>query len=159
AGTPLSDVAQISGAGSEANLINNSSTASATVLAPTIDLSVYQYEYVYYPYCYCPGGTVQIQLGFSNNGNSTAQGVTITDTLPTGFTHVANSDYGWCYTCSSFSTIPVVTGNQIVYSLGDLTSSGSGSINFYAQIDPNASPGTVTNLVQISGTGNDTNLA
>jgi len=86
-----------------------------------------------------PGGNVVYTVTYTNTGNATATGLTITDPVPTGFTFISSPD------CSE-------SGGTITCSVADLAAGGSGSVQFTLQATaPTADP--TTNTATISGTG------
>lgn len=77
---------------------------------------------------------------------TTATGVSIVDTLPTGLT----------FNPTGSTTPSNQTGNQLTWDIGTLSAEQTGSITVCVTVDGNATVGNVlTNSITISGTGED----
>ncbi|QDT70562.1 Serine-aspartate repeat-containing protein E precursor [Planctomycetes bacterium MalM25] len=92
-----------------------------------------------------PGDALQYTVTVTNNGPTTATGVTLTDTLPTGVTYASGS------TSVAGETVTGTPGNPTVTStIGTLTNGQSAIITINATIDNDAS-GTLTNTAVTAG--------
>jgi len=106
---------------------------------------------------YAPGDTVQFRVTVNNSGNSTATNVVVSDTLPAGFTFVANScqpSVGTCVLTPAFS-----------WTVGNLAPGASATATYSALIGANVPAGNnvCINYVNTAsfnsgnaGTGSDT---
>ncbi|WP_066967495.1 DUF11 domain-containing protein [Microbulbifer sp. Q7] len=93
-----------------------------------------------------PTDTLIYTLTYANDGNATAEGVVITETLPPNTTFdPANSTTGW-----------VQNGDTLSYAVGSLTAGEQGSITFAVTIDYPISPTVLSteNTVLITDNGN-----
>ncbi len=120
---------------------DNTST-DVDVLVSTADLGVTKTDL---PDPVVAGTGLAYTLAVVNNGPSTATGVTVVDTLPSGVTlQSATPSQGSCSTA----------GNVVTCTLGVLAPSGTAGITLTAEVDP-AATGTLTNTVTVSGDGTD----
>src|SRR5262249_8985745 len=104
-----------------------------------------------------PGGQLQLFIYFANLGNETAEGVTLTETLPTGTSYVTSN--GGCGACGSFSGVPnLIEGNQLIFNLGSLNWAGTGYIYLTLQLGSGLQPGTTLDeIANLTGTGTEAN--
>ncbi len=79
-----------------------------------------------------PGDTITYKLAYQNSSANEATGVELTDRLPSGVTYVAGSCSGSC----------TVSGSDVVWDLGTLAKSASGSHTLQVSIPANAAFGT-----------------
>lgn len=109
------------------------------------------------------GGDLFVEVDFANDGNLSANAVTIQDTLPANTTYFT-TDVLTCTGCSNSASTPSsVSSSQIVYRLGTLAPQAAGMVRFTLQISPTAPVGsTLTNQAVIAddpGSGPEQNLA
>ena len=140
AGSPLSNVASVSGGG-QTDTSNDSATDSTTVTAAA-DLTLA----ISHAGSFTQGQTGAIYtLTASNSGGTTSGAVTITDTLPNGLTPTAASGSGW--SCS-------VGGQTATCTRSDGLAASSSYPDLTLTVDVAASAsGTLTNLGVVSGGG------
>ena len=85
------------------------------------------------------GGTIVYTITFENRGSANATGVTVTDSIPTGLTFVSATGGG------------VLSGTDVVWTIGDLAIGGVGEVEATFTVDTGLSDGTVlTNTVTIA---------
>jgi uncharacterized repeat protein (TIGR01451 family) len=141
-GTTLSNTATISSATADPNTANNSATET-TAVNPAADLAITKADStdpvkVRQPLTY--------RLTVTNSGPSSATGVTVTDTLPSGVTFgSASASQG---SCSGTSTVTCA--------LGTLGNGASATVTI--TVTPTAT-GTLTNTASVQGTEADPNTA
>lgn len=85
-----------------------------------------------------PGGTVIYTLIVTNTSKIIAQDVSVRDTLPIGFSYVASSTTG--------ASEPTVTGQNIVWSLGNLDPDAVVTITYQAKTDSSLQEGKYPNV-------------
>jgi uncharacterized repeat protein (TIGR01451 family) len=124
---------------------NNSASASTTVDA-NVDLSITK---VGDTDRVTAGGDLTYTLVVSNDGPSSATGVTVTDTLPDSLSFDSGS-----------STVGTVTndGNEVTVDIGTLAPGGTAEITLNTSVLVTAS-GTISNTATVSGTETDTDPA
>lgn len=71
-----------------------------------------------------PGNTLTYTISYNNQTSSTLSNVQITDPLPSGTS----------FTAGSASNNGTFDGTQVIWSLGDISPGGSGSVNFRATV-------------------------
>ena len=150
-GTLFTNTIQICQNEADVSPDNNQASATASVIAPVFDVSVQKFlsGYCYnYPgnICEFPQGTlVDYYLSYANNSNTLAPNVKLTDTLPFD---------GAEFVSTSVPTGMVQSGNQLIWSLGDLTSGYSSyynNIRVTLRVPINATPGSLfTNTAEIN---------
>jgi uncharacterized repeat protein (TIGR01451 family)/CSLREA domain-containing protein len=119
-------------------------TAVETTTVTVTDLAVTQSDS---PDPVTVGANLTYTLVVTNNGPSLATGVILTDTLPASVTYVsANSTQG---TCSKGS-------GTVTCSLGNLANGANATVNLV--VIP-ITPGTLNNIVQVTGNEADSNLS
>ncbi|MEM9352256.1 MAG: SdrD B-like domain-containing protein [Planctomycetota bacterium] len=124
----------------EIDLSNNTDDAVTTV-TPRIDLTVQKIDS---QDPVEPGAVFSYTITAVNNGPSNATGVTLTDTLPPEVMFV------------SASQTPVsASGDQIVFSVGDLARGGQTSVTVDVRVDP-AFVGQLLNTVEVAGNETET---
>ncbi len=134
-----------SGTTSDPNLTNNTAT-TATAVGAAADLSVTQTDA---PDPVLAGQNVTYVVSVSNAGTSTADLVTVVDTLPGGTTHASAGGTGW--SCSHSSG--VVTCTRPSLAVGSAP-----TITIVATVSPSVASGTVlTNNVSVSALTGDPN--
>ncbi len=141
----LVNAATVSGTETETNLNNNTDQVSTTV-QPRIDLAIIKADS---PDPVVAGGSLTYTLSVVNNGPSTATGVTVTDTLPTGLTYQ-----------SATTTQGTVnrSGNTVTASVGQLASGATATVTILVTVDA-ATLGTITNVATVTGNETETNTA
>jgi len=106
-----------------------------------------------------PDQQVTYEIFWKNEGALTANNVLITDTLPISLTYVSSIVESCTPYCTPFQVDPVISGNIVAWSLGDVQPAVYGYIYLTVQVDPQATPGsTIINTAQasISPTETDT---
>jgi uncharacterized repeat protein (TIGR01451 family) len=137
-GNVLTNVVQILSTDTEITTTSNLYTHTTTVVTPTQDMSIYKWA----SGTLLPGNQIQYILSYSNQGNSPAHDITITDTLPVSVTYLGHSAPG-------FTT--VVTGSTVVVTQALVNAGASGLITLTVRITDSAQAGQVmTNVAQIS---------
>ncbi len=112
----------------ETNTSNNNSTATFTTSCENPDvLTTKKVEVA--SGSYMPGQTVKYTLTYKNQGAGTANGVVVTDTLPTQVTYIANSSVS-----SPDIGQPIVNGNKLTWNIGTLAPNAGGTITIYVKI-------------------------
>ncbi|MFL5737671.1 MAG: hypothetical protein ACJ76P_10065 [Actinomycetota bacterium] len=120
---PLSNTATVSSDVSDPSNANNISTASTTV-SPRADLAVTASDSVD---PVTAGNNLTYTLNVTNNGPSTATGVTLSDAVPTGTSYVsASPSQGSCSQAAG----------TVTCSLGSLANGASASIALTVHVDP-----------------------
>ena len=131
--------------GSDANNTDNSDQLVTTVVAQP-DLGISKSDGGLTP---APGQTIAYTLTYSNSGNQTATGVTITETLPanTSF-NAAASSAGWSQVGGS---------TQYTFDAGTLTTNAQQNVTFAVTVDDPLPNGvsSVTNNVSIGDDGSN----
>ncbi len=94
-------------------------------------------------------GSLTYTITVTNNGPSTATGVVVSDTLPSGLTFTSAS--------SSVGTVSNA-GNAVTANIGNLASNAVATITINATVDAGAS-GTLSNTATVSAAESDTNSA
>jgi uncharacterized repeat protein (TIGR01451 family) len=95
------------------------------------------------PLAASPGNRVIYTISYRNTGNATANGVTITDPVPTGFTFVPGSSSPSC----------VLGGSTVTCTIGTLAAGASGSVNIAMTANnPFTGSNPTTNTATIQGT-------
>ncbi len=96
-----------------------------------------------------PGDLLVYTLTYRNNGNQTATGVVVTETVPAHTVFVAaSSSAGW--SCADGSP----AGTTCTYTIGTLASGTGGTLDFAVQVD-NPVPAEVTQIVNTVVIGDD----
>ncbi len=128
----------------ETNLTNNISGGTLTKVAcPPADLSVTKTG----PGVAKIGDTIVYRVSVKNKGAGPAGNVTVTDTIPTGFTYVPSLSSPFC----------TQNGGTIVCNNGNLASQIETSMSLAFLISPAAACGTVNNTVVTRTTSADSN--
>ena len=127
-------------ASKEVDLSNNTDTAVTTVV-PKIDLTVTKTDS---QDPVEPGATFSYTITAINNGPSDATGVTLTDTLPEEVTYLGASQAA------------SVSGDTVVFAIGNLASGGSKSVTVQVKVDEGF-VGQLLNTVVVSGNETETN--
>jgi uncharacterized repeat protein (TIGR01451 family) len=102
------------------------------------------------PSAAAPGSTITYTLNYGNSSTATssATGIQLTDTLPSGVTYTSG--------CVAPTCSVSADGRTLVWDLGDLEPGASGSVSFTATIAPDLPYGTVvTNNAEIDSAEND----
>ncbi|HVW67206.1 MAG TPA: DUF11 domain-containing protein [Candidatus Peribacteraceae bacterium] len=93
------------------------------------------------------GNTISYSLIAKNNGPATAQNVNVTDAIPAGLSYLPGQSDGRCSQ----------QGNNVVCSLGSMTSGQQTSINLTFQSSQQTTCGPLTNVANISTTTQESN--
>ena len=134
AGT-LTNTATVTGSPADPNSANNTSAETTSVNAADLSL-----KKVGFPDPVFAGENLTYLLTVTNNGPSTATGITLSDTLPLGVTFVsANASQG---------TGCNLTGGKVNCSLGSLTSGSTATVTILAAAPLIA--GTLTNMATVT---------
>ena len=142
----ISNVATVSGSGTDPISANNSATAVTTV-SSSIDLAVD----ISGPANVARGTNAVYTITVSNNGPSTAHNVSVADPTPSGLVFVSNSgDCTTAFPCSFASLAPGVQKQ--------ITATFSVPVS-YSDVDPIANTATVTADENDSATANNTDTA
>ncbi|HXI14272.1 MAG TPA: choice-of-anchor Q domain-containing protein [Thermoanaerobaculia bacterium] len=128
----ITNTAGVSATNGDTNTANDSASTTAT-LAPDSDLSVTKSG----PASFTPGTNITFNIVATNNGPSTATGVTLTDPTPSGLTFVSAT--GAC-------------ANGFPCALGTLTPGQSLPVSVTYAVPSGYTPTTVSNTVTISPT-------
>jgi uncharacterized repeat protein (TIGR01451 family) len=121
-------------------LENNTATAEVFAIKP--DLSVSST----WPTAALPGSEFEYTITYSNVGRGDAEGVVVTDTLPSGVTFVSSTP----------APDSSSTANTKVWTIGDLAAGASGTITVRVRINNDILTNTqLNNTVSISGTTPD----
>ena len=96
------------------------------------------------------GTLITYTLAYTNSGNNTATGVSLTDLIPTGTTYVADSGKwnGAAQTDGTGDDVFSITGSTITAAIGSVGQNVSGEIKFTVQVDATTAPGFLTNTAQ-----------
>lgn len=137
---PYLNTATVSAAEADPVLANNTSSIGTAPVAQS-DLAVTKTASSNTPNV---GTTVTFTLLAANNGPSDATGVSVTDTLPSGYTYVSDTG-GGAYNAG--------TG---LWSIGNLASGTTATLDIAAQVNAG---GTYLNSASITGTEPDPDLA
>lgn len=149
-GSPsISNTASVTGTSSDANLANNTATATTTVSgAAAADVSVFKHQ----PGAGNPGGTVDFAIDVYNNGPSAAANVLVTDPTPAGLQFVSN--IGACTTPFP-CTIPSIAPGalQVIIARYKVTAGvGAPITNTVTVSSPTSDPNPANNTSQASFT-------
>lgn len=139
----LVNSATVSGSETETNLGNNTDQVSTTV-QPRIDLAIIKADS---PDPVVAGEQLTYTLSVVNNGPSTATGVTVVDTLPSGITYQSAT--------ASQGTVNQ-SGSTVTVSVGELASGATATVTIVTTVDP-ATRGSVTNTATVTGNETETN--
>jgi uncharacterized repeat protein (TIGR01451 family) len=137
-GTKISNTATIA-ASNNLDLQNVQSTAWVYIDTSHYNLSIEKNGEWGRP---VPGGALEYQLTYRNNGNISANPVLITSTLPANTTFTGS----WYYDSSGQHIVTptlVVQGKYVVWKIGKLDNGYYGSLNIHLDIDAAAEPGAV----------------
>ncbi|HEX5362447.1 MAG TPA: DUF11 domain-containing protein [Fluviicoccus sp.] len=100
------------------------------------------------------GTLITYTLAYTNSGNNTATGVTLTDVIPAGTTYVAGSGKWNGATQTDAVGAPddvfSITGSTITAAIGSVGQNVSGEIKFTVQVDSSTAPGFLNNTAQFS---------
>ncbi len=133
------------------NLANNTSTVTTPITVPivqqaTTDVSIVKSAV---PNPVNVGGTLTYTLVVTNNSLTTATGVKVVDTLPTGF----------IYQTESGATTVTIVGNTLTLTLGSLASQGGMDTITVTGVVTSAAASTITNTAVVSSNEPDANPA
>ncbi|MCC9601588.1 DUF11 domain-containing protein [Stieleria sp. JC731] len=141
----ITNTASVTADAGETDTSNNSDSVDVTAtpeadltVAKTVDSANAQ-----------AGDTLVYTITITNDGISTAEGVTAADVLPSGLTFVsANTPGGETVTTN---------GQTVSVDVGDIVASGTFTFTINASVD-NTAPATVTNTVSVQTTTGETDL-
>jgi len=140
----LTNTVTVAGSQADPNLSNNTSTVTTPVVA-SADLSLVKTASAAQVK---PGDPLTYTFNVGNLGPSNATGVTIVDTLPTGFTYSsANGDLS-----------ATVNGQTLTLTIANLAAGATTSVTVSGTVASTAS-GTLTNTATVSAAQADPNLA
>lgn len=141
--SPVANTARVTSSVFDPDTADNLSTASTTV-GPAADLRLS--KTVNQPTANV-GDVLTYTLTATNDGPSTATGVTITDTLPSGLqiTATPTASQGAC----------TVTGQTVTCALGSIANGDSETATIQARVRPTASSSTLGNVATVTGTRPD----
>lgn len=142
----LANTASVTSTNFDTDLSNNSATDTESAVAPKVDLALAKTTTATAIHA---GDTVTYTLTVTNAGPSTATGVVITDTLPTGLTFVSATGGG------------VAAGSTVTWSLAaPLAPLGTASVDLTVKVaDDQVDPFTNTATVTSAAGETDTNPA
>ena len=129
------------------DLSNNLATV-ATDVTGSADLSITKLDS---PDPVIAGNSLTYTIVVTNNGPSTAEDVTITDTLPAGTTFVSGVNGNGQQVCA------LVQSATVVCDLDDLEPGATATVYLTVQVEPSVPPGTLTNTVQVASATSDPN--
>jgi len=133
------------------NLANNVTSDNATAV-PTADLALTKTH----TGTVVAGGTVTYNLGVTNNGPSDDPGpLTITDTMPAGFTYVPGTTTPW--TCAATGTATTGQTLTCTYPGGLVTGATAPALAVTASVDPSVPASTPVNTAVVTGGAVDPN--
>lgn len=141
----LVNSATVSGNETETTLTNNTDQLSTTV-QPRIDLVIFKADS---PDPVVAGSPLTYTLSVTNNGPSTATGVTVVDTLPAGVTYQSAT--------ATQGTVSA-SGSTVTASVGQLAGGASATVTILVNVAP-ATRGTITNTATVTGNETETNSA
>jgi uncharacterized repeat protein (TIGR01451 family) len=146
AGSTITNTAQVSSATADGNPGNNSATATATI-ATEADLAVTKTG----PATVTAGADATYTISVTNAGPSDAQGVALTDAVPTGTTFVSETHpAGW------MCTDPSGAGGTLSCTLATLPAGGSATFQLALAVPSGAVGGTrIANTARVSSTTAD----
>ncbi|MDY7077986.1 MAG: hypothetical protein SXV54_13810, partial [Chloroflexota bacterium] len=146
---------QISTSDMDEEPFNDVYTHTVTVYVPTWDVYVSKYLN---SLAGAPGGEMEYEIYFGNEGHATARDVVVTDTLPANTTFVDWRGYVHNPYISEWddTITPEVIGNQVVWHLGEVEAGQYGYIYPTVRIADGVNIGDVlTNVVEISTSDDD----
>jgi uncharacterized repeat protein (TIGR01451 family) len=149
-GSSLCNRADIATADLETGLMANTSMTCSTIQVPTRDMYISK---ALSGGSATPGNNLTYRIYFSNQGNSAADNVLITDTLPVSTTFASWSGYIYNpdYRQLDQSITPIVNGNQVVWNLGTVVAGGSGYLYPVMRLSAGAVAGTsLINAARVS---------
>lgn len=98
-----------------------------------------------------PGQPLQYAVVINNSGDTTAQNVSVTDTLPVSLTYVVDS---LTYAVDNAATTGIAESNGVITWTGVISAQGSATLYYQAVLtDTLAAGDEITNTVYITGTG------
>jgi uncharacterized repeat protein (TIGR01451 family) len=137
----LSNTANVSSVTTDPNPMNNTASTTTAVSPNPADLSIVKTSNA--PSGTLPGEQLTYTLAVANGGPSTANGVSVTDTLPANTTFVsATPTQG---SCSGTTTVTCT--------LGTLTSGANATITIVVTVGPNLGP--IVNTATVASTNVD----
>jgi uncharacterized repeat protein (TIGR01451 family) len=150
---PLCDYIQISTTDVDIDPANDVYTHTTTVHAPIVDMYAHK---SLDSAAGTPGGTMEYSVYFGNDGNTTAENVVVTDTLPVGVSLVFWQGELYNPYQDLDDVTPVINGNQVVWNIGSVTAEQYGYLYLTVRITDTSSVGAVvTNTVSIMTSSDD----
>ncbi|MFH1563178.1 MAG: hypothetical protein ABIF11_07170 [Nitrospirota bacterium] len=138
----MTNTMKIAYPGVETNYTNNQATA--TTLITDTDIEILKYG----PQEAGPGQDIVYRIVCRNQGNTSAQGVKITDMLPQGLIYLSDTS----------GITPATTTNIITWEMGNLPAWDYRSFNIRVLVrDDVLASSTVTNIIEVSSTNPETN--
>ena len=120
---------------------SNNTASATTAITTSADVALTK---AVTPAPWTAGSTVTYTLTATNNGPSTAAGVTLADPLPLGLTYVGSTPAGTCTSANS----------NVTCALGALNPNQSSTVTITASIASHAT-GTITNTAVVKSTTSD----
>lgn len=107
-----------------------------------------------------PGSSTTYRIYWANQGVTTAVGVVITDILPLTLTYTGGYNIAYAPNYIINYVAPIISGNTIIWDLGNVEPNWYGNIYLYTTVNANAAPGSqVTNSAAASVVEGETNTA
>ncbi len=146
----ITNTATVSGNQPDPNLANNTASVTTQIDVPIIERATTDLKIVKTanPNPVTVGNALAYTLVVSNNSLTTATGVTVVDTLPTGFS------YSWAVGQNSAT----IVGNTLTLNLSDLAPQASETITIGGVVTA-AAASTITNTATVSSDEPDANPA
>ena len=139
----LTNSATLAGLDPSGNPVSQSASATVSVPVSGATAPAFAFTKAASAAQVAPGANVVWTLAYTNYGNASANGVTISDPLPAGFTYVSSTGGG------------VQSGGTVTWNIGTVAAGGSGSVTVTARADnPFISFNPATNTASLNWTGN-----
>lgn len=142
-GTSLGNTASLEGTDPAGAPVSQSATATVAVPSAAASAPAFAFSKTSSVAQVAPGATVTWTLSYSNFGNAGATGVTLSDTLPAGFTYVSCT--GGCS----------AAGGSVSWNVGPVAAGAGGSVTVTARADsPFTAFNPATNTASLDWSGN-----